>query len=121
MYGTARNTVYGYSLYDFRVYGTATGVAKEPSEQLMQGDGRATLDVIGYHNGMMQISLPVDGSYQLSAFTLDGRCLGQFVAGFGSAGMNRVSLKNQVLPQGMYVIRLASQGVQVTRKIQVVR
>jgi hypothetical protein len=78
MNGTVRTTVYGYSLFDFRVYGTSSGAglggAIGATSTISPERARTSwnLGIAGYAGGAVHFTLPRAGAYELAVYTLTG-------------------------------------------------
>jgi hypothetical protein len=122
MNGTARNTVYGYSLFDFRVYGSLSGGGAAPAPtaarmpRIMKTDWK--LDLCNIANGTVFFTLPKAGSYTLAAFTLAGKQVSLAVHASGASGPNSARFS---LSHGVYLLRLTTpDGGRVDKKVNII-
>jgi hypothetical protein len=121
MNGTTRNTVYGYSLWDFRVYGTASAMQAAPgATPTIVPNVRRTdwkLDLCNIDNGTVFFTLPKAGSFTLAAFTLAGKQASLAVHASGASGPNTARFS---LSHGVYLLRLTTlDGGRVDKKVNI--
>ena len=65
--------------------------------------------------------LPVEGSYLLSIFAMDGTKIGDVAEGIGDKGENVVSLKDLHVSRGAYLIKLKSSGKHAEKRTTIVK
>jgi hypothetical protein len=123
MNGTARNTVYGYSLFDFRVYGAASAMQAAPGAtpaivpKVRRTDWK--LDLCSYSDGKVRFTLPKMGEYRITAFTLAGEKAALITKANGAFGPNTLMLS---LSKGVYIMRLSQPGLRhVDKKVNILK
>jgi hypothetical protein len=75
LYGTARGTAWGYSLYEFEVYGTGASTLVWETRPGTQDDGRI---IIGCKVGRITFFRDQPGCWSLKIFNLEGEALGEY-------------------------------------------
>ncbi|MBN2485485.1 MAG: discoidin domain-containing protein [Bacteroidales bacterium] len=117
MYGTARTTGWGYSMWEFEVYGTETSAKATEELNPTEKPDDATVEI--FPNPVSEILTIAIGKKtafeQLSVFDISGRLVLQqsLVAGDESIDVNVTALKN-----GLYVIKLTGEQTQTFRVIK---
>lgn len=108
MSGTKRNTTYGYSIYEFEVYGNkATGTGEVPGEKL-----RIYPTIL--ENGQpIRISLPKQT--ENVDYTIYNTC-GQCIAAGSFSALHPEINPGVSLPKGLFLLRLESAGACFTDK-----
>lgn len=109
MYGTARNTNYGYSIYEFEVYGAITNGIGDP----VHGSLNVFPSVIGPQRLLAIQSSENITKGRVMIYNASGICLMQ--ENF-SGKETRLNLNNQFTP-GLYVVRLFANNAVSSRKI----
>ncbi len=122
MNGTARNTTYGYSLFEFKVYGTPAVVgsaAPMTTDVLTQKRGVAEykLDITSVHAHEIGFTLPAQGSYELSLYSPAGVMV-KYVVSFGAMGPNALAAN---LPSGMYLLTLKTQSGSIRKMMRILQ
>jgi hypothetical protein len=108
MFGTKRNTTYGYSIYEFEVYGLAiTGI-----ETVNTNSVSVFPTVVGQEK-VLNVKLNesiTNGSY--SIFSMDGKCLTK-------RNFNARDLKiilNETFHSGVYILKIQGDDISVMKK-----
>jgi hypothetical protein len=124
MNGTARNTTYGYSLYEFKVYGTAAAGMAGSSAPQTTGVAEArlaacyTLALDAVTPGGIRFTLPTSGRYELALYSVKGVVIKRITA-YGAAGPHMADAR---LPAaGVYLVRLATTGGTVERMVRILQ
>ena len=110
IYGTARNTQWGYSIFELEVYGTATGGRSISLEQYEE-----------VNEEILEIyPTEVDGTLHMK---YDGRLRGGLLNIHGMSGqelmhgtLEQDDIDVSGFPTGFYVLRVSKEGMIVTRK-----
>lgn len=111
MYGTARGSDYGYSIYELEVYGSAiqstVALAKTFKEQLI------TVYPIPAHDQVL-ITIPCGNQQksQISLCDINGK-----VYFSGSTTGNTYNMNVSKLPAGIYIVQIISGNKRTTKKI----
>ncbi len=121
MNGTARTTAYGYSLFEFKVYGVLASMgasAPLPTDVVQTRHMREyKLDVTSVNSHEIQFILPASGSYELAMYSVKGALVKNIVA-TGSIGPNAVLTS---LPAGMYMLRLNTQSGRIQKMVRIIQ
>lgn len=120
MNGTARTTTYGYSIYEFKVYGVLSGGAPPPpatdiSLRNSQAPGIYALGIANVNGNSVSLTLPGSGTFRLSVYSMSG-VLVKDLRKAGTIGPNPVLLG---LPAGMYLLRLGTSLGRVEKLVRV--
>lgn len=103
MYGTARNTKYGYSLYEFEVYGSIL-----KSTSLIEKSTDSSLKVYSENTGNVVIDLGYESlKGQLRIFNVLGNLISQILLE-GNEKIVSVNLSNH--SSGIYFVQIESNG-----------
>jgi|GEM_PF-1429116 len=104
---------------------TGTGPV-ESQKQKMDNSGMATnqsaqnvLDIFSCQKGVVHISLPFSGAYNLIVYALNGKKVHTFSQNNGSAGHNAVSLRGLNISRGFYILQLSVKGFTMNKKISI--
>jgi aryl-phospho-beta-D-glucosidase BglC (GH1 family) len=113
MYGTARGSEYGYSIYELEVYGTASAGVSTLATAKTGNKQQITMYPIPAHDQVL-ITIP-DGNQHKSLITLldmNGK-----VYFSGSATGNTYNMDVSKLPVGVYIVQILSGDKRMTKKI----
>lgn len=69
----------------------------------------------------ISVSVPKDGFYELSVFSITGELVSKLVAGQLTAGVHTLDFNASNLPSGIYIYRLAGNDVSITRKMTLMK
>ena len=69
----------------------------------------------------ISFELPTSGKVSLNVFDMLGREVQELVNGYQAAGSHEVRFNAQNLPSGMYIYRLKTGTVELTRKMMLIK
>jgi hypothetical protein len=110
VYGTARGTVYGYSIYELEVYGASSARLALPD---VQDEAKAEDVVVGFYPN------PVDNILQITGMKGDPMIMIHSTTGGEAflAKLNNGSIDISELPAGIYILNLPYEGKPVRHKL----
>jgi hypothetical protein len=121
MYGTSRGTTYGYSLWEFEVYGNASAARSasltENSERFSLEEN-ATVFPNPARGGLVEVSIIAPEKQNITLTLLSGSS--QPVKTFNRTlvkGVNRLSLPVGNAADGLYFLMIRRDGEQVVKKV----
>ncbi|HEY4785607.1 MAG TPA: discoidin domain-containing protein, partial [Bacteroidales bacterium] len=112
MYGTLRNTIWGYSLYEFEVFGSAL-----KGTNFFNGDTINTLKTVVYPNpftNLITISTKTDVFKKAKIFDLEGKLLMEWEI---LPGETEITKDLSLFSNGIYLLKLEGPGTPETIKI----
>ncbi len=119
MYGEQRNSDYGFSLWEFKIFGEPLSAL--PEEQINRPDGFALLpNFPNPFNPQTEIlfTLEKSGRIKLEIFDVNGQHIRTAAEGWFSAGRHNVHFNSSGLAGGVYIYRLISEkGQSASRKM----
>jgi mannan endo-1,4-beta-mannosidase len=125
LYGTARGTVYGYSMFEFEVYGTTGSrmISPENSSVTVQLD----VDLLHTYPNPTQgeatilVNLPVSAEVDLNLVGSIGNTTFKIKQGYLSAGVHQFQVETEKYPPGLYYCVLSYRNNRVIKKLMVIR
>ena len=108
MYGIARGTQWGFSLWEFEVYGLPRTTNVEKDLKLGPGTFNLEQNYPNPFNPETQIrySVPSESNVKLEVFNLSGRKVATLVNTKQSKGVNTITFSGEGLSSGVYIYRL---------------
>jgi hypothetical protein len=121
MYGTARNSTWGYSLWEWEVFGTPAPVSNEnntlPEKLSLEQNYPNPFNP----ETVISFSLPEASHAMLTIHDMAGREVARLVNGTLASGRHEVSFNASHVSSGMYLYRLSSGGQTLTKKMALVK
>jgi hypothetical protein len=119
MYGTARGTIYGYSMWEFEVYGTA-GARIGLAENSLPDE--LTELITAYPNPTrgettISVNIPVDGNVDISLLSPIGSKVCVIKQGWLEAGRHQFNIITESFPAGLYHCTAHYGNKRSTKKI----
>jgi hypothetical protein len=113
MYGTARGSDYGYSIYELEVYGTLSASLSTLAVATAKTEQQITVYPVPAHD---QVLITIPGNHQqksqISLCDINGKV---YFSGFTTG--NSYNMNVSKLPVGMYVIQIISGNKRTIKKI----
>lgn len=69
----------------------------------------------------INVSIPKDGFYEVSVFSITGELVNKLVAGQLAAGVHTLDFNASNLPSGIYIYRLTGNDVNITKKMTLMK
>ncbi len=118
MYGTARGTGWGYSLYEFEVYGSTLKSALTDETITEVEQQKASLQLFVYPNPVSEgvLNIHMDGQTDdsaISIYTVDGKLV------FTGSLLKGETKHINTLAQGIYLIKVSGNNITETIKVLV--
>jgi hypothetical protein len=117
MYGTARGTTYGYSIYELEVYGTYVSARMATEE--MQPEGEILTAFPNPVEGMttIQVNLKEAGHTLVNISGSMGNTIAELHRGQLEAGRHEFKFNSEGLKPGIYFYTVVHNGSRVTKKL----
>jgi mannan endo-1,4-beta-mannosidase len=124
IYCINRATAYGFSFFEFEVYGIAGGRMSTHHETLVNGELKDDQVLSAYPNPAsakttVVLQLPVAAYAEVSMSTSVGKKVADVHKGHLEAGPHEFEINTTELPAGMYLYRATFNGSSVTKKLLV--
>ncbi len=122
MYGSSRATEYGYSLYEFEVYGSVSTDVKEmeiaakPKEYKIQNAPNPFNS-----NTTIYYSLPEKQEIKLAVYDVNGKWVKTIISRVQDAGKYKITFNGNQLASGMYLCRMETPATSLTHKLLLVK
>ncbi|SEW43957.1 Por secretion system C-terminal sorting domain-containing protein [Chitinophaga sp. YR573] len=111
MYGTARGSDYGYSIYELEVYGTASTSLSTLALTKTSNERPITVYPVPAHDQLL-ITIPNGNKSQISLCDINGK-----VYFSGSATGNTYNMNVSKLPAGIYIVQIINGNKKTIKKI----
>ncbi len=122
MYGISRATEYGYSLYEFEVYGSvSTGVSENDMVAVPENYQIQNAPNPFNPNTTVYYSLPEKQKIKLAVYDINGKMVKTLFSGVQEAGQHKIVFDGKQLASGMYLCRLETPMTVLTRKMLLVK
>jgi hypothetical protein len=123
IYGTARGTVYGYSIFEFEVYGSA-GARIISSEETNEVEVSGTEQLGSYPNPShgettIRVNMPTSGNVDLSLVSSLGNKAQNIKSGILETGVHEFHINTEKFSPGLYYCVLFCNDKRIVKKIMI--
>jgi mannan endo-1,4-beta-mannosidase len=117
IYCTARGTTYGYSIFEFEVYGTAGGRMISNETEVTDHTMLSAYPNPAHGEATISVNLPTAGKVDLSLFDSMGNKTINLKEGWAEAGNHQFHVDTKNFSEGLYHCVLHFNGQRIVKKI----